>query len=317
MPTDSPFPIASSAPGLLDISAALRPTDPCQTTTARDLLSNGAGPALPTPLQWPASIHLPPLDNLRLAADLAHLYEIIFPQEPNWLTETVEHWHDAETVAAAVEQFLQRVSALFPVHEEVWDIDLEAIAWRLEEIPLIVQGFDEWYEAWEEHKEPVPYLLHLAYSRASKFGREADFNQKYPGHLVPETLHPFQLVDQLRQMRLPSPLAALPDLIQMLAHETGNPWLDVGELTLSEGDGYPTWEAETVAWLTTEWQNAQPILDRVDALLDWSNDSPESIAAKLTAVRQALLAASNPHGHPEMFQTADHLPENCPEKERP
>lgn len=316
MPTDSPFPIASSAPGLLDISGALRPTDTCQTTTARDLLSKGAGPALPTIPQWPVGMHLPPVDNLCLAADLANLYEIIFPQEPDWLTEKVDHWHDEETVAAAVEQFLQRVSALFPVHEEVWDMDLEAIAWRLEEIPLIVQGFDEWYEAWAEYKEPVPYLLHLAYSRESKFGREANFTQMYPEHLLPNTLQPFQLVDYLRKMRLPSPLAALPDLIQMLAHDTGNPWLDFGELALGEGDGYPSWEPETVAWLTTEWQKAQPVLDRVDALLDWSNDSPESIAEKLTAVRQALLAACESHADQE-FGQKESLSGKCLEKESP
>ncbi|MFZ1398477.1 MAG: hypothetical protein WAS33_16355 [Candidatus Promineifilaceae bacterium] len=315
MPTDSPNPLTFSAPRLLDISGTLHPTGTGQTTTDFNLRSDYAEPLPATP-QWPVGIHLPPLGCLRLAADLARLYEMIFPQEPDWLTETVEHWHGEETVAAAVEQFLQRVSTFFPVHEEVWDIDLEAIAWRLEEIPLIVQGFDEWYEAWAEYKEPVPFLLHLIYSRESTFGRKATFTQTYPDHCLPQALQPFQLVECLRQMSLPAPLAALPDLLQMLAHETGNPWLDVGELTLSEGDGYPTWEAETVAWLTTEWQKAQPVLDRVDALLDWSNDSPERIAEKLTAVRQALLAAYDLQNKPELA-IPDCPTETCREKERP
>lgn len=92
-------------------------------------------------------------------------------------------------------------------------------------------------------------------------------------------------------MELPDPLNALPDLILMLDHNTGNVWLDVGELSLAEGGGYPQWNADDVAWLAKEWRKAQPILDRIHQLLDWQNGSHDEVAFKLTAVRDVLFDA--------------------------
>jgi len=92
-------------------------------------------------------------------------------------------------------------------------------------------------------------------------------------------------------MELPEPLDALPDLILMLDHNTDNAWLDVGELTLSEGGGYPQWHSADIAWLAEEWRRAEPILERIQRLLDWQNQTPGEISFKLTAVRSVLLDA--------------------------
>ena len=83
----------------------------------------------------------------------------------------------------------------------------------------------------------------------------------------------------------------LPDLILMLDHNTDNAWLDVGELALSEGGGYPQWHSADIAWLAEEWRRAEPILERIQRLLDWQNQTPEEISFKLTAVRSVLLDA--------------------------
>ena len=85
-----------------------------------------------------------------LADRLAELYEMVFPEEPDWLAEEICAWADEEDVAEAAARFLWRVGALFPVHEEFWEIDLEGIEWRLHEIPLIAMGFDEWYDTWDD-----------------------------------------------------------------------------------------------------------------------------------------------------------------------
>jgi hypothetical protein len=42
-------------------------------------------------------------------------------------------------------------------------------------------------------------------------------------------------------------LAGLPDLIAILRQNTGNAFLDIGEVSLAEGGGYPHWSAEEVA----------------------------------------------------------------------
>jgi len=225
-----------------------------------------------------------------LADRLAELYEMVFPGRPEWLRAETVQWQNEEDVAAAVERFLQRVSALFPVHDEIWDVDLEVVEWRLYEIPVIPMGIDEWYDGWDDLKEPLPYLLHAQYSRGSEDAPD-EFTALYPAHQLPRYLEPHRLVEDLRTMDLAEPLAALPDLILMLNHATDNAWIDVGEMALAEGGGYPQWRPDEVAWLAAEWQKAQPILARIDRLLDWQNDNPDAIDDKLTAVRDTLLAA--------------------------
>lgn len=218
---------------------------------------------------------------------------MVFPDHPEWLTEEAVDWESEEKVTAAVERFLQRVNSLFPVHDDIWDIDLEVAEWRLYEIPVIPMGYDEWYDGWDDLKEPAPYLLHLRYSQHQEEHSpfRDDFTDLYPDHQLSSYLEAHRLVETLRQMELPEPLNALPDLILMLDHNTGNAWLDVGELSLAEGGGYPQWNADDVAWLAEEWRKAQPILDRIHQLLDWQNGSPDEVAFKLTAVRDVLFDA--------------------------
>ena len=291
MQTNLSYPLANPAPGILNITATLA----VAPSVPRNLIcTNPSTPDLWSPDPWSSlRAGLPPLSFLLLADRLAELYAMVFADHPEWLEEEVGHWQREEDVATAVEQFLGRMSALFPVHDEIWDVDLEVIEWRLWEIPLIPMGFDEWYDGWGDLKEPSPYLLHMRYSRRDDdaSSERDEFADLYPDHQTPRYLEPHRLVEILRQMELAEPLDALPDLILMLDHNTGNVWLDVGELSLSEGGGYPQWNPDDVALLAEEWRKAEPILDRIHRLLDWQNDAPEEIAFKLTVVRDVLLGA--------------------------
>ncbi|MBE2225474.1 MAG: hypothetical protein IAF02_28320, partial [Anaerolineae bacterium] len=255
------YALAHPAPGILDITATL--------AVAPSIPRNLICPNPSTPDPWSSLractersevTNLPPLSFLLLADRLAELYAMVFADHPEWLDEEVGHWQREEDVATAVERFLKRMSALFPVHDEIWDVDLEGIEWRLWEIPLIPMGFDIWHDGWDDLKEPSPYLLHMRYSRRDDDDTSSErdeFADLYPDHQTPRYLEPHRLVEALRQtcaeqrrsMELAEPLDALPDLILMLDHNTGNAWLDVGELSLSEGGGYPQWNPDDVAWL--------------------------------------------------------------------
>lgn len=295
MQTTVPHPFAASAIGLLDPTATLLATSTlCATERQRPTIplpgTDRSVPETAAPdFSLPPGTDLPPISFLILAARLAELYEIAFPERPDWLLETVL-WRQEEDVTAAVERFLQRVSVLFPVQEELWDADLEVAEWRLHEIPVIPMGIDEWYDDWDDLREPIPYLLHAQYSRGDDESPD-EFASLYPAHRLPRYLEPQRLVDTLRNLNLTPPLDALPDLILMTEHTTGNPWLDVGEMTLIEGNGFPLWEREEIVWLTEQWSEAQPILQRVDHLLDGQNETPDEIDSKLTTVRDTLLAA--------------------------
>ena len=273
MQTNSPHPLIHPALGILNLTATLQAT-----------------PLIPHNL---TCANIPPLSFLLLADRLAELYEMVFPDHPEWLSGEVVDWKDETEVAVAVERFLARVNTLFPVHDDIWDVDLEVVEWRLWEIPVIPMGYDEWYDGWDDLKEPAPYLLHMRYSRRdedSPYSRD-EFADLYPDQQVPRHLESHRLVRKLREMALPEPLDGLPDLIEMLDHSTDNSFLDVGELSLAEGGGYPPWNQEDVEWLAEEWQKAKPILEGIHRLLDWQNSTPEEISFKLTAVREALLDA--------------------------
>lgn len=281
MQTPRADPLAAPAVGILDPAATLLPSASFHPLTSPPTTSTIDN------LDLPLGTGLPPLAFLLLADRLAELYEMVFPDQPEWLRAETVQWQNEEDVAAAVERFLQRVGTLFPVHDEIWDVDLEVVEWRLYEIPVIPMGIDEWYDGWDDLKEPLPYLLHAQYSRGSEDSPD-EFTALYPTHQLPRYLEPHRLVETVRGMDLSEPLAALPDLILMLNHATDNAWIDVGEMALAEGGGYPQWRPDEVAWLAAEWQKAQPILERIDRLLDWQNDA---IDDKLTAVRDVLLAA--------------------------
>ena len=267
-----PYPHEPYPVGILDLSPVLLPS-----------------PALSQEI---ADSKLPPLDYLLVAARLGELYETIFPQHPEWLDETVA-WRNEEAIAKAVEQFLSHVAALFPINDECWEFEMEIIEWRLYSIPVIPQGFDIWHHGWDELYEPAAYLLHMLWQRDEADDPENpnEFRQQYPEHLVPRGLEPQRLIDTLRGMTLPEPFQALPDLIEMLIQDTGNIWLDIGEISLMEGGGYPEWDPAEVAFLAEAWQAAEPICDRVHTLLNWHNDTPAAIERKVTAVHKILLEA--------------------------
>lgn len=235
---------------------------------------------------------LPPLECLLLANRLAELYAMVFPDQPDWLQEEI-NWVDADDMAASVAQFIGRVNTLFPVYPEFWEVDIEDVEWPLYEIPITPYGFDLWDTDWDDFKEPIPYLLHMYYSRRAEMNldREDSFQQLYPELQVPLSLEPHQLVGTLRQMPLPDQLEGLPDLMLMLEKNTGNIWLDMSVYELSDGSLSYDWTHDNVNELSNTWQQAKPIIERVFRLLDWQHSISRTTGGKLAAVREVLLQA--------------------------
>ena len=121
MQTPRADPTAAPAVGILDPSATLLPSASLHSVTSPYT------PSAIDNLHPPLGTGLPPLAFLLLADRLAELYEMVFPDQPEWLWAETVQWQNEEDVAAAVERFLQRVGVLFPVHDEIWDVDLEVV----------------------------------------------------------------------------------------------------------------------------------------------------------------------------------------------
>src|SRR5690606_41460731 len=113
MQTNPPYPLAQPTLGILDLAAALQATPSVELTDADPV----------TVLQT----NLPPLDFLLLADRLAELYELVFPDHPDWLNVEVVDWIVEADVAAAVERFLGRVGTLLPALDEIWNMKLVVV----------------------------------------------------------------------------------------------------------------------------------------------------------------------------------------------
>ena len=120
MKTDTPYPTFGNPPRILDVRQTL------QVAPAETKGGTCANPSAPN-LWLSLRTSIPPISFLLLADRLGELYEMIFPDHPEWLDEEVVDWKNEEAVAAAAERFLNRVSVLFPVHDDCCDIDLEVV----------------------------------------------------------------------------------------------------------------------------------------------------------------------------------------------
>jgi hypothetical protein len=247
--------------------------------------------ALQPPSAAQPRIHRPRLNGyeLSVAHQLAILYQTVFPEKPKWRQANVPI--NAGKLLAAVELFLHRVCThRFPVMDEAWEESLSDADWRLEQIPLDLQGFDTWYdEEWDYYEEPIPLLLRLAAWNHLRDGLDEGEPPGLPAKYPYEFPSDFQLsgLDKVMdEMALPPPLDGLADLMRMAMEDCGNNWLDYSNTYLAECGCFPPWD-DWADWYEA-WQEAKPILQRVNQLIHWVKE--EGVGA-LELVVAALLAA--------------------------
>jgi hypothetical protein len=247
--------------------------------------------ALQPPSTRHPNLHRPRLNGyeLSVAHRLAVLYQTVFPEKPEWRQANVPA--NADKLLDAVGLFLRRVcSNRFPIIDETWEETLIDADWRLAHIPLDLQGYDTWYdEEWDEYDEPIPLLLRLSawnHLRDGLTEEEApNALAKYPGEFPPD-FQLYKLDKVLEGMALDPPLDSLPDLIRMAMERCGNNWLDYSNTYLVECGCYPPWE-DWDDWYES-WQEAEPILLRVNGLIRWVK---EEGTVALELIIAALLAA--------------------------
>ncbi|MCI0578781.1 MAG: hypothetical protein L0332_13535 [Chloroflexi bacterium] len=231
-----------------------------------------------------------PLAFLAFAKRLAELYEMVFPEQPEWLDEELD-WVEGEDVAQAVAHFLERVAEhRFPLDTDLVGVDPDACEWVLWHIPVTPLGFAAGYsDEWEYFREPAQLLVKLSWSDYLVEDTQAYLAKEYPQLDIPAGFETGGLSRLLREMDLDGPLAALPELLDMVREETGNVWLDYAYEVLAETGGFPDWEDNHAA-LAEEWREASPVAERVYALMSWVE---EDLTGRLALVMDTLLAADH------------------------
>lgn len=80
----------------------------------------------------------------------------------------------------------------------------------------------------------------------------------------------------------------VPLAFDVVAHSTGNFWLDIDE----DNVGYERieWDVDAVEYLAAEWRKAKPLLARYERVLAWLNHKPGALAALVRLWNRAAVA---------------------------
>jgi hypothetical protein len=221
------------------------------------------------------ALNLLQVDCLQVYLTLGRRYAELFPEDTTW-PDGIDAL-DEESLSLAVGDFLSAVGRdYFPVEEDVWVMEVDFLAGRLETIDLIPYGHEldpDFADELEEYEEPLQTLLRLARDE-----------WKGPG------LELYRLGDVLDSLPLPQPLAeTLPTAVRLVSHNTDNCWLDWSYGDLAQGSFMlPEWNQENVAFLKEAWEEARALLAQETALIRWVEEGPPT---RLAAVRGALYLA--------------------------
>lgn len=207
-----------------------------------------------------------------------------------------------------VNDFLIWAGRLIPILEELWIEEIEGIAQLSDSIHYIQvcpEGFGYWEEEVDELVDGIEperffcfFFMATEQDRAAMMNQSADHRtdasealwENY-GFAFPDQLDGFELANYLRKTAgLPAQLAGLPDFIEWVQSDTGNIWLDVTyEQMYSGGYEIPRWsDKENFDNLVAEWEAAQPIIERINAVRDWVRESEENRQELIAFVQRAV-----------------------------
>lgn len=220
-----------------------------------------------------AAEYLEPLAN---TAALLHLYQHFFPD--NWRCSTASIYSSSREEHSPREmEFLELVNdCLFEIE---WHIQFSDEQERLMQIPVLPCGID--WGAWLENEsldslEPGEQLLlllsdngrfyveSLANNEGLEWYQDA-FGIKLKNLAQPEAVN-YELLKRLCN-EAGEPLTALPETINMLNYNTGNPFLDASnEMGNTE---WMDWSVENVVTLAKAWIEKDAVQKRVYGLRCW------------------------------------------------
>ncbi len=220
------------------------------------------------------------LEQYRDRANLLTLYQHYFPQEYTASTASVRPAKGA-VYSARETEFFELVNArLFPLPLDVFLDEYEGA--RSATLPVMTFGIDWWLDSVADLRPGWQLLLLLTDEVAvTDVEVDARFLKTYAKRIKPRP--PGSRIDgdafKAACQAAGEPITALPLALDMLAHDTGNIWLDPSdEMPVMDAE----WCVQDIDLLTREYQEAQQILSQIDQVLDWIEASPAHFGKVIT-----------------------------------
>jgi len=215
------------------------------------------------------------LEERLTSYQLLALYQAFFSEPFASSTASLYERHNPEGHTHRELEFLEELERHIPVG--LWTIE-QAGETQLAGFPVLDMGIDIYEEDAIERLRPAVQIL-LSLSREGRHWLETFDGSEWYEEQFNLTLSQIQHPDRLPSKHLRQrfnqqrpPFRFVPLLLNLLDKATGNLWLDCTNNEAWFGYGCDTvlrWTEVNLRWLMVQWQRAQIILSRCEALLDW------------------------------------------------
>ncbi|KAM3090292.1 hypothetical protein ACKFKG_30340 [Phormidesmis sp. 146-35] len=215
------------------------------------------------------------LEERLTSYQLLALYQTFFPDPFVSSTASLYERHSLEGHTHRELEFLEELDRHIPVG--MWTIERAGEA-QLDGLPVLDMGIDVYEEDAIERSRPAVQIL-LPLSREGRHWLETlDGNEWYEGQFnlgLSQIQHPDRVSSKHLRQRFNQqrpPLRFVPLLLSLLDKTTGNVWLDCTNNEAWFGYGGDTvlrWTEANLRLLMVQWRQAEIILSRCEALLDW------------------------------------------------
>ncbi|MCA9943356.1 MAG: hypothetical protein H6656_00445 [Ardenticatenaceae bacterium] len=243
------------------------------------------------------------LDCLQILARVQFIYQIAFPNQPEWQSELYAPTNQGVR-HALITLCLRFADHLFPLAFSLdWlqqiDVRRNFNVRELDHIPIAPRGVDVLEDPYYHHPDTFkpPYDFFVWGFIHEMFGPEVEELRYLPEYPLPFSLPRNWSLEEtarlIRQASLPEPLSHLALIADYIAARTGNIWLDA-----DIDQYYETIYAETpIAWTTENVRSLKELHDQavviesqMAALAAWVAVEEESRMKAILALVQILYA---------------------------
>lgn len=225
------------------------------------------------------------LAKIEEGEDFRDFLDLIKDFTPEHKREILAHGDVGQQIAEFARRFEHRY---FPLQEYFQYGECEEYRQITMGIPIIPLGlcWDDYHEItdWRRGFQMMSYVMASPYrdDDGARVALGESCLEYLPRSLLERVPQGGFGYDEFQETLKGTRFEALIRWAQRMGHNsTGNLFLDEDEESLNSSGQYPDWSKQNVQELTSEWQQAQVILQKIDELSDYLEADPEEHFAEL------------------------------------